>query len=323
MERLLGTANLEWRSETLLRYALAKECENIGEHGPAFAHAAAGAKLWRRHVNYDAHAELAEIDSIIATQDGRWLASIVKSHVDDAPIFVCGLPRTGTTLAERIVASHGSVDSVGEAGVFAVEAARELAKGGKSSDFEVIGRNYVRANEKAFQPKRRRFIDKTLRNYLYCGLIHAALPRAKIILVDRQPMDVAWALYKAHFNGGFLFSYDLVELADYYLAYRRIVEHWKKTLPRDAFLIVSYEQVVRDLPGESSRILKFLDLPWEDSVLSFNECKAPSATASAVQVRRPIYATSIDRWRMHEEALAPFRDRLRTNQIGLFRSDDR
>jgi tetratricopeptide (TPR) repeat protein len=312
MESIVEGRALDWRSEVMLRYALAKECEDIEAHDRAFAHVDAGAKLWRQHADYDARAEIAEIDRIITTQNSAWLASIARSRVVDAPVFVCGLPRTGTTLAERIITSHSAVDSVGETGVFAIEAARALRarRASGAPDFNTIGEQYICTVSNVFAPQKSRFVDKTLQNYLYCGLIHAALPQAKIILVERCPMDAAWALYKAHFQAGYLFSYDLAELADYYLAFRRIVEHWKKTLPSHAVLTVSYEDVVWSPREQSVRILEFLGLPWEESTLRFHESRAPSATASAVQVRRPIYATSIDKWRLHAGALAPFRDRL-------------
>jgi hypothetical protein len=159
-------------------------------------------------------------------------------------------------------------------------------------------------------PDDRRCIDKTLQNYLHCGIIHAALPRARIVWVGRHPLDTFWAIYKALFQGTFLFSYDQGELAEYYLAFRRLARHWRATLPPHAFLEVSYEDIVRDQAAESRRLIAFAGLPWEDGVLRFHESRAPSATASAVQVRRPIYASSVGKWRHHAERLAPLRARL-------------
>ena len=309
MEALLGTGGLDWRAQTTLRYALAKECEDIGEDARAFAHVAAGAALWRANIPYDAHAELASTDRLIAS--GQQAAG-VDGRADEAPIFVCGLPRTGTTLIERIVSSHSGVAAVGETGAFAVEAGRELRQNPANPDFDGLGARYVRVVKGVFAPQKPRFVDKTLQNYLYCGLIAAALPKAKIILVERDPFDAAWALYKAHFNGGFLFSYDLEELADYCRAYRRLVAHWKSTLAPDRLVTVAYEEVVHDLPGQSRRIAAFLELPWEEEILRFHESRAPSATASTVQVRRPIYASSIGRWRRHAQGLQPFVARMAT-----------
>jgi hypothetical protein len=306
----------------MLRYALGKECEDIEAHDRAFAHVEAGARLWRRHADYDPRSEIAEIDRIIMSQNSTWLACIARSRVIAAPVFVCGLPRTGTTLVDRIIACHSAVESVGETGVFAVEAGRALRARHAldAPDFSAIGEQYICTVRSVFAPRKSRVVDKTLQNYLYCGMIHAALPQAKIILVERCPMDAAWAIYKAHFREGFLFSYDLVELADYYLAFRRLVEHWKKTLPSHSVLTVSYEEVVRYPREQSIRILDFLGLPWEESTLSFHESRTPATTASAVQVRRPIYTTSIDKWRLHRDALAPFRDRLSRSVPGVAES---
>lgn len=312
MESLLEEARLDWRSAVLVRYALGKECEDVGAHDRAFAHVAAGARLLRQHVDYDVRADLAAVEGAIATQNRSWLATFARGGSDATPIFVCGLPRTGTTLIERIIAAHSAVDSVGETGIFPAQAARVLSGRPATSvaDFDHLGERYLRTVSEVFAPARRCFVDKTLHNYPYCGLIHAALPQAKIILMLRGPMATAWALYKAHFQAGYLFSYELTDLADYYLAYRRLVEHWKATLPSHALLTASYEDVVRSPAEQCARILKFLGLPWEESTLRFHESGAPSATASAVQVRRPLYSTSIDAWRRHARSLAPFRARL-------------
>jgi len=178
------------------------------------------------------------------------------------------------------------------------------------SDPAEIGRRYL-DSATAFRPLQDgRFVDKTLQNYLYCGLIHAALPAAKIILVQRNPMDACWAIYKAHFQGKFAFSYHQIELAEYYLAYRRLSRHWRATLPPDALLEINYEDIVADQAAASRRLIAFVGLPWDDEVLRFHESPAPSATASAVQVRRPIYASSVGKWHRHAERLAPLRARL-------------
>lgn len=304
---LRGVANA--RDEATLRYALAKEYEDLQEDARAFAEVAAAARLWRDDMRYDAKAELAFVYRLIETQNAAWLASLPKSRVDAAPIFVCGLPRSGTTLAERIVASHSAIESIGETNYFAVESARAVR--GSRPDFDALGAAYLATVESVCAPTKNRFLDKTLENYLYCGLIHAALPRAKIILIERDPMDMAWSLYKAHFNGKFLFSYDLQELADYCVAYRRLAEHWRKTLPSTCVLTVRYEDNVADIAAQSRRMIDFLGLPWEDGVLRFHESRAPSATASAVQIRRPLYDTSVGKWRRHAQALEPFRERLK------------
>jgi tetratricopeptide (TPR) repeat protein len=310
MEALIREGKLSWRSEVMLRFALGKEHEDLDQHACAFDHVESGCVLQRRSINYDGRAEIAEIDRIIRTQTRAWLGSCPQGFSAADPVFILGLPRTGTTLVERIIASHSAMVSAGETSAFGVELSRAMKTDSSKLDLADIGRRYVNAVAAFRVPPNRRFLDKTLKNYLYCGIIHAALPRAKIILIRRHPMDACWAIYKALFQGTFLFSYDQLELAEYFLAFHRLAEHWKATLPSHALLEVSYEDIVRDQPGESRRLIEFAGLPWEDGVLRFHESRAPSATASAVQVRRPIYASSVGKWRHHRERLQPLRTRL-------------
>jgi hypothetical protein len=202
------------------------------------------------------------------------------------------------------------MSSAGETSAFAAEMRRAIKGAPTVSDPADLGRRYVEQVTAFRVPPNVRFIDKTLQNYLYCGLIHAALPAAKIILVQRRPMDACWAIYKAHFQGKFAFSYHQIELAEYYLAYRRLSRHWRATLPSEVLLEVNYEDIVGDQSAASRRLISFVGLPWDDEVLRFHESPAPSATASAVQVRRPIYSSSLGKWRHHAERLAPLRARL-------------
>ncbi len=290
--------------EVLFNYALAKECEDLGDDEGAFDAVEAGARLQRGLKPSDSRAEIAEIDRIIATQTRAALALASRARLDDAPVFVVGLPRSGTTLIERIVGSHGAMTSVGETGAFGAARARADA-----SSPGAIGAAYAKAIAEVHAPKGR-VLDKTLKNYLHCGLIHAALPNARIVLVRRRPMDAGWAMYKAHFQGGFDFTYDLAAIGDYLGAFRRLTRHWRAILPPEALMIVDYEEVVRDQVGQSRRLIEFLGLPWDDEVLRFHESVAPSATASAVQVRQPIYASSVGRWKRHGQRLEPLRARL-------------
>ncbi len=311
MESLIREGNLPWSDEVMLRFALAKECEDLDLNARAFDDVEAACTLHRRSIPYNNAEEIAEIDRIIRTQTRAGLTSCNSGYAGAAPVFVLGLPRTGTTLVERIIASHEAMTSVGETAAFAAAARRALQEGPGSLDLTAIGKRYIEAT--AFRvPPGRRFVDKTLDNYLYCGLIHAALPQARIILVRRHPLDTCWSIYKAHFQGKFSFSYDQIELADYYLAFRRLAAHWKSVLPSNVLLEVNYEDIVEDQAAESRRIISFLDLPWDDEVLRFHQSQAPSATASAVQVRRPVYASSVGKWRRHAERLAPLRARLAT-----------
>jgi tetratricopeptide (TPR) repeat protein len=310
MEALIGEGRLAPPSEVMLRFALAKECEDLDLNHSAFDHVEAGCGLQRRSLTHDHAAEIAEIDRIIQAHTRAWMDAAPQGYSTAAPVFVAGLPRTGTTLVERIIGSHPAMSSAGETSAFATEMRRVMKGASGGSDPADIGRRYVEQVTAFRVPKDARFIDKTLQNYLYCGLIHAALPAAKIILVQRHPMDACWAIYKAHFQGKFAFSYHQIELAEYYLAYRRLSRHWRMTLPADVLLEMNYEDIVRDQAAASRRLVDFVGLPWDDEVLRFHESAAPSATASAVQVRRPIYSSSVGKWRHHTERLAPLRARL-------------
>jgi tetratricopeptide (TPR) repeat protein len=301
LESLLAAGGLAAADEIALHFALGKELEDVGEPARAFEQIEAGCSLQRRSIRYDVAAEIAAIERIIATQDRAWLARAASGDCTADPVFVSGLPRTGTTLVERIIACHSSISAIGESGAFAAELRRGLPD---------LGTRYLTAAAAWSTAPGGRLLDKTPQNYLHCGSIHAVLPRARIVLLQRHPLDAGWALYKAHFQGKFLFSYDQLELAEYLLAFRRLTLHWRRTLPTETLLTVQYEALVADPAGESRRILEFLGLPWEEGVLRFHESVAPSATASAVQVRRPVYRTSVGRWRPHAERLAALRERL-------------
>lgn len=310
METLIRDGRLARPSEVMLRFALGKEYEDLDLHDRAFDHVGAGCDLQHRSIAHDSAADIAEIDRIVRTHTRSWLAAAPPGYSAAAPVFVAGLPRTGTTLVERIIASHPAMESVGETGAFAAEMRRATNDSSAKAAPAEIGRRYV-GSATAFRDLRNvRFVDKTLQNYLYCGFIHAALPAARIILVQRHPLDACWAIYKAHFQGKFSFSYHQIELAEYYLAYRRLTRHWRATLPPEVLLEIDYEDIVSDQSAASRRLIGFLGLPWDDEVLRFHESAAPSATASAVQVRRPVYSSSVGKWRHHAERLAPLRARL-------------
>lgn len=322
METLLAQGLRNWQAEVLLRYALGKECEDVEEYARAFNHYKAGAELQRRHLRYDLRSDISQIDEIIGSHSIETIRSGSPGLDGERPIFIVGLPRSGTTLVERVIAQHRAVVSAGELGALPLALSRQLALSGVAApasispahwlslDAEALGRAYIaaaRASGMAGAGRPVRFIDKFPGNFLYCGLIHRALPGAKIIVLRRDPMDSCFALYKALFDGTYPFSYDLEELGGYFSAFSRLMDHWRATLPGTALFELSYEYIVGDLPNAARRLLRFLDLPWDDAVLRFYENSAPSATASAVQVRRPLYASSVRKWRHFAAELAPLR----------------
>ena len=328
LQALLRRPELDWRGDFQIRYALAKECEDLGRYTDAFEHLERGARRRREHLRYDVAVDVATVEWIVKSYPtGPAEPSPQASR--EAPIFVVGLPRSGTTLVERILASHPSISSAGELDSFAqslVEAARgkrgrrtlprqELVALSATLDFASLGRDYL-ARARAAYGGSGRFVDKMPLNYLYCGLIRRALPNARIVHLVRHPMAVCYAMYKTLFKSGYPFSYDLKEIASYYAAYRRLMAHWQSTMP-GVIYDLEYENLIADQAGETRKLLAYCGLEWDDRCLEFHRNPTPSMTASASQVRRPLYGSSISQWRHYEARLGELRDALAAEGIDV------
>jgi len=328
LEALTARPGADWRGEVQIRFALAKELEDVGEYARSFEHLRSGARTRREHLQYDVGADVATVDWIMqAFPAGP--ASAAPDASEDEPIFIVGLPRSGTTLVERILSSHSKVGSAGELDCFAhalVEAAgkraartpiprQELVALSASLDFPALGREYLRRAREAYREPGR-FIDKLPLNYLYCGLIRRALPRARIIHMTRDPMAACYAMFKTLFKSGYPFSYDLSDIARYYGAYRRLMDHWQRTMP-GAILALGYEELVADQLAGTRKLLEYCGLEWEDACVAFHQNPAPTMTASASQVRRPIYTSSLKQWRHYEAQLAELKSRLALEGVAM------
>ena len=320
LEALAAQSFEDWRSEVQIRYALAKEHEDLGSYAQSFAHLRHGAATRRRHMNYDVTNDVDTANWIMQAFPAGPAAPAAGAPTD-SPIFIVGLPRSGTTLVERILGSHSSVTSAGELDSFAlalVDAARraagralprrELVTASATLDFAAVGRDYLERAYGTFGGAGR-FIDKMPLNYLYCGLIRRALPNARIIHMTRDPMAAGYAMYKTLFKDGYPFSYDLKDIARYYAAYRRLMDHWRRTMP-GTIHEVSYESVVADQLAATRRLLAYCGLEWEDACAEFHLNPSASTTASAAQVRRPIYDSSVALWRRYETELSPLAEGL-------------
>ena len=327
--RALAAANFSnWLGEVQVRFALAKEYEDLCRYPQSFEQLQTGASIRRDHLKYEVAADVATVDWIMqAFPAGPSESS--KTSNPGGPIFIVGLPRSGTTLVERILSSHSALSSAGELDCLAiavVDAVRQqsgqtnlprqtLVSLSTKIDFSALGDDYLRRVRETFDGDGR-FIDKMPLNYMYCGLIRRALPDAKIIHVTRHPMAVCYAMYKTLFKQGYPFSYDLEEIAQYYVAYRRLMQHWHDTMP-GTIQEIRYEELVADHRTVSRELLAFCGLQWEEACAAFHENSAATTTASASQVRRPLYESSVSQWRHYEAQLAGLAMRLRAAGINL------
>jgi tetratricopeptide (TPR) repeat protein len=339
LEGLAARGFADWRSEAQIRYALAKEHEDLGNFAISFEHLRRGAAKRREHLRYDVSNDVATVDWIIEAFPvvtrppvaARQAAASrpVQSEPNESPIFIVGLPRSGTTLVDRILSSHSDVASAGElndwalALVDAVRRASGVAQSPRKDlvarsahvDFAALGRDYLR-RARAVVPGVVRFTDKMPLNYLYCGLIHRALPAAKIVHVTRHPLASGYAMYKTLFKDGYPFSYDLGDIGRYYIAYRRLMAHWHALLPGVIYEL-EYERLVADQIGETRKLLAHCELDWQDACVDFHRNAAATTTASASQIREPLYDTSVAQWRHYEKQLKPLHDQLQAAGIDV------
>lgn len=325
MEQLLADAEHHGcgRDDRIsLLFALGKACLDAGQNDRAFAFLDQANRLKRSTFAYDAIAIDHWLDSIAAAVTGERLASF-KGYGDpsEQPVFIVGIPRSGTTLVEQILASHPSVHGAGELPLMQSMVEQISQENGiplgyprlvevtAPRDLPKLARHYLN-RVSALAPGKARIIDKMPANFLYAGFIHALLPNARIIHCRRDPVDTCLSCYTKLFNGEQKFSYDLAELGLFYKGYARLTDHWTSLLPPDRYTEVRYEDVVDDLEGEARRLIEFCGLEWNEACLSFHKLKRPVRTASATQVRQPIYRTSVGRWKAYASHLTSLLDAL-------------
>lgn len=314
-KRLAGWAEaietLPRRDRHFVRFAYGRVLDDNKRHEEAMAQFNEGCRLKRAMTNYDEATSLGLFDRIMKTFTPELIRE--KSGGGDAsslPIFVLGMPRSGTTLVEQIIAAHPQVHGAGELNEFGkVATAIKRATGQPLPYPEVaamlgpeqiaaVGRTYVQQLRR-YHPTAERITDKMPSNYYYAGLIHLALPQAKIVHTIRNPLDTGISCLSKLFTGDLNYAYDQAEFARYYRQYHRLMAHWRQVLPPGSFLDVVYEEVVADTEGQARRILEFLGLPWDPACLEFHSLDRPVKTASAMQVRQPIYGGSVERWRRY------------------------
>jgi hypothetical protein len=269
-------------------------------------------------------------ESVGEVCSGRFFASKSAGAGSAAPIFVVGMPRTGSTLAERILTSHSAVSSAGELQNFPVCLKRaaatasprvlepETVAAAADLDFRALGESYLRSVQ-SLVGNTPHFVDKLPLNFFCIGFISRALPNARIICMRRHALDTCISNFRQLFAFDlpyYRYAYDLNDTADYYVSFHRLMEHWARELP-GKILQVQYERLVADPAAETRRMLDFCGLPWEDACRDFHANPAPVATASAVQVREPLHARSIGRWQCYAARLDEVRQRLSAAGIGV------
>ncbi len=314
MQKLLGDKALSDESRAQLHNALGLEFEARKNFKSAFENFEKCNALCRQDEAYDPVETESTYGRIIELFDSEFFAKnrgVADSAV--SPILVVGLPRSGSTLIEQILASHSLVDGTHELGDLsrAVQSVRrdksrrsrfpEALADLNSDEWRQIGQEYLRRTE-IFRSGAPYFVDKNPNNFIYVGILRLALPNAKIINAMRHPLDSCLGSFKQLFASGQPFTYDMTELGEYYLQYQRLMDHWHETLP-GFVLDVQYEDVVGDLGAQVERILKFCGLPFEEACLRFHETERAVKTASSEQVRRPIYSSSVNLWRNYESDL--------------------
>ena len=327
MEQALRRLPADSSHAAILHFGLAKSFHDLGEHGRSWEHLSAANRIERSLINYDPaddRALMRAMEEVFATPEAAAVGAAQES-----PIFIIGLPRSGTTLVERILSNRPDVHACGEvtamtdailslgdrgAGDAPIDA-RAGARRLFAIDGPTLASEYLQRT-RFFRREGKRWTDKHLVNHLYCPLLLRAFPNARIMQVKRHPLAVCYAMYRTRFRGSYPFAYDLTEIAEFIIGYERLMAHWHRVLP-GRILDVSYEQLVTDFEPSVRRLLAYAGLPFDAACLEFHRNPAPVITASSVQVRQPLYDSSVHEWRQYADGLAPARSRLEAAGIPL------
>lgn len=300
------------RSKAAGCYALFKELDDLGLPTRAMSWLQTGAKTLRSTFGYSVENDEVALARIARSFPEERLRHAPSNGPGRGAIFVVGLPRSGTTLVDRILSAHPLVESLGEC----LDLAYAIARGGSTNAAQRIpvdagpqpgpagiGQSYLSAVD-AYRTGRPFFVDKAPMNFLSCGMIRLALPEARILMLRRHPIDSCLAIYKTFFGERLPFAYDLEELGRYYVAWHHLAEHWRTTL-HDRLLVVSYESLVTDTEAETRRLLSHCGLDWNPCCVDFHLSDSAVTTLSASQVRQPIYRSSVGHWKKYARELDP------------------
>jgi tetratricopeptide (TPR) repeat protein len=319
MERLWARPDLPAPSRAHLGFALAKAMEDTGQTDRVFAFLRPANEAMRRAQPYDVAERERQVEALIRAFEGMDFADLPSAPPEPfGPIFVTGMPRSGTTLVEQILSAHSAVTGGGELAIFLREAERLLALPGGGlrqattltpAELAEMGRRYEDRARRAVRFEGR-LTDKSIQTHLALGLVRAALPSARIVLVERDPRDALFSIYKNVFMAGkHRYAYDLRDLAHYWRAYRRIADFWRAAMP-GGFHELRYEALVAEPEPAARALLSAVELPWEDGCLDFTGNRRAVKTLSSFQVRQSLYSSSVGAWRPYAAELAEMIDEL-------------
>lgn len=296
-------------------FALHKELDDLGRHEEAWQALQRGNEVMQRRLGHDPGAERAIFDALIARFDAQAVTRKHAIHEGPTPLFIVGMPRSGTTLLERILGNHSMVMPAGELADFPRQLRwtadlhghalldLPLLEACERLDYALLGRRYLEQTQWRAQG-RRYYVDKLPPNFMLLGFIHRALPHARILHMVRDPMDVCFSNYRALFGDAYAYSYDLESLARHHRQYQRLMQHWHRVLP-GFVLDIDYDELVRDTGSATRRLLEYCGLPYETACLDTTGNNAPVATLSSAQVRSPIHQRSLGEWRRYQRQLEP------------------
>jgi tetratricopeptide (TPR) repeat protein len=307
----IATSGVHPLDEANLRFAMGKYCDDIGDFAQAFQNFKRGNELLKTaSADYDRKERSQLIEELIQVYSREAISKIGAAGSSSAkPVFVVGMPRSGTSLAEQIIASHPAASGAGELPFWAALIAEDaglrqhvLSEPARPT----VAEKYLRTLE-ASSANASRVVDKAPVNSDFLGLIYSVFPNARVIYMQRDPIDTCLSCYFQQFLLGLNFTFDLSDLAHYYREHQRIMAHWRKVLPPGFILDVPYEGLVADQETWSRKMLGFIGLEWDPRVLEFHATQRQVVTASAWQVRQKIYKSSVARWRNYERFIGPLK----------------
>ena len=303
-----------------LHFAYGKALEDRGEHERALKHYITGGRLKRAQLEYNEEETFGFFSAIRDAFPKEVFENRKYDGIeDDRPVFIIGMPRSGSTLVEQILSSHPDVYGAGEVKYLsrALGQMRDrfpsLPKFPQMMDkitpaqMDILAKKYLDALSVGADGAKR-ITDKLLTNYFFVGLIHLLYPKAKFVNTQRDPVDTCLSGFTKLFKDDMPHSYDLQELGRYYGQYRLMMEHWEKVLPKGVLTTVQYEDVVADTEKEAKALIEFIGLDWDPKCVDFHKSNRPVKTASVAQVRKPIYNTSVKRWKKYGAGLQPLAD---------------